>query len=502
MDSYWTDTAAPHPPREDRCPEEADVVVIGAGLTGLVTAVLLARARKSVVVLEAREIGDLTTGRTTGKVSLLQGTKLSRMLGKQSRHVAGAYLESNRAAQDWLLQFCADAAVPYERRDAVTFAASPEERSTARDEHEAAQRLGLETVWADELDAGFATYGGTVLADQAQIDPAPVLAALVAELTAHGGLVRERSRVVSVSKVGAPRVTTDDGTVVGARDVVLATGTPILDRGLYFAKLEAHRSYVATFSGVVAPELMLLSAGSTGWSVRDVPGPDGTRQLMVGGNGHVVGRTRSELARLDGLRSWAAERFPGASETHAWSAQDYSSHDGIPFVGKLPRGLGHLHLATGYDKWGLTNGVAAGLRIAGEILGEVPSWAGPMGHRITRPSGAFAMVSRNLKVGAALGAGLVSAELRSSDPAPAEGAGVVGRAGLDPTPVATSTVDGRTCAVVGLCTHLGGVLAWNDAERSWDCPLHGSRFAPDGTVLEGPATRPLVEHRSSRVPGK
>lgn len=496
MTSFWYDRQPRSAARHDLLPGRADVVVVGAGLTGLTTALLLARSGKSVVVLEARSIGDVTTGHTTGKLSLLQGTKYSRMLRSQSERVARSYVEANTEGQAWLLRFCADHGVPTDVRDAMTFAATASERRTAHDEHLAATRLGVGTEWIEEPDLGFENYGAAVLRDQAQIDPAPVLAALAAQVTEHGGVIRENSRVASVSKVGRPAVRTDDGATVHCDTVVLATGTPILDRGLYFAKVEAHRSYVLMFSGVSAPGPMLLSAGSAGYSIRDVPQPPGEPLLMVGGKGHVVGRTVSEARRLDELRIWAAERFPGGHETHAWSAQDYSSHDGIPFVGKLPRGLGHLYVATGYDKWGLTNGVAAALRITGEILGKTPTWARPMGHRITRPRGAFALVSANAKVGLALAGGLAKAELRAADPQPPEGTGSVGRSGIDPTPIGTSTVGGTTCSVVGLCTHLGGVLKWNDAERSWDCPLHGSRFAPDGAVLEGPATRPLAKRSS------
>lgn len=492
MNSYWADLHGSLPvDRGAPVSTDADVVVIGAGITGLSTGLLLARAGLRVVVLEARQVGAVTTGRTTGKVSLLQGTKLSRMLGFQSETVTRAYLKGNRKGQAWLLRFCEAHGVPVEVRDAVTFAASVGERDAARNEHDAANRLDLATEWHERIDVPFETFGGAVLRDQAQIDPYQVLAALVDQFLDHGGVIREDSRVVSVSKVGRPAVRTQDDLVVHADEVVLATGTPILDRGLYFAKLEANRSYVLMFSGIDCELPMMLSAGNSSISARCVTAPDGESHLMVGGKGHVVGRTASEARHLDELREWTHGWFPGGTETHAWSAQDYSSHDGIPFVGKLPRGLGRLHLATGYDKWGLSNGVAAALRIAGEILGDQPGWAKPMSRRITRPRGAWEIASANLRVGLALAGGFAGAELRASDADPSEGQGVVGRSGLDPTPVATSTVDGRTCAVVGLCTHLGGVLKWNDVERSWDCPLHGSRFAPDGSVLEGPATRAL-----------
>ena len=252
-----------------------------------------------------------------------------------------------------------------------------------------------------------------------------------------------------------------------AHNIVLATGAPILDRALYFSRLEAKRSYALAFTGVEAPDGMFLSAGSNGRSIRDAPTADG-RLLLVGGSGHSVGRTKSELEHVEELRDWTATHFPGASETHSWSAQDYSPHDGVPLVGRLPRGRGRIYVATGFDKWGMTNGVAAGLAITGQILGSRPSWATTMSRRPLRPSSAAQLALINAKVGAA-----------------AAGS-VLDRLGRK-----------RPCEVVGVCTHLGGLLHWNDAEKTWDCPLHGSRFDQDGAVLEGPATRPLLRKRNA-----
>jgi nitrite reductase/ring-hydroxylating ferredoxin subunit len=319
-----------------------------------------------------------------------------------------------------------------------------------------------------------------------------VLEALVREIRHEGGTVVTGRRVVSAPLSGSIAVDLDDGGRIEAENVVLATGIPILDRGLYFAKVEPQRSYALAFRHAEAPELMLLSAGSPTRSVRDAPGSDG-RLLLVGGEGHTVGRTGSTRAHLDTLREWTEQWFPGAEETHAWSAQDYSSHDGLPAIGALPRGRGRVYLATGYGKWGLTNAVAAALSLTKQIHGHRATWQTPISHRVTRPSGALEIARLNAAVGAHLVGDFARAQLRErSDPA--EGQGVVGRQVMGrrgALPVGDARVDGRLCSVVAVCTHLGGTVSWNDAERSWDCPLHGSRFTPDGQVLEGPATRPL-----------
>ena len=490
MTSLWLDRAQPI--TDDLLPADGRVetLVVGGGITGLTTALLLARAGRRVAVVEARTIGAVATGNTTAKISLLQGTRLSTILGRQSERVGQAYVDANREGQQWLLRFCEDHEVPVQARDAITYAASAGEVDTVRKEHDAATALGLDVSWQDALDVPFPLHGATVVADQAQFDPMDALAALAEELQGHGGTIHQGRRVTSVSKVGKPRVELDTGETLHAEDVVLATGTPILDRGLYFAKLEPMRSYALAFTHPSPPQAMYLSAGSSSRSVRDAPGLEGDF-LLVGGSGHPVGRADRETDHVNELREWTASHFPGATETHQWSAQDYSSHDGIPYVGKLPRGMGNIYVAAGFGKWGMTNGVAAARSISAQILGKPTSWSKVLGRRITRPAGILNGVKINAEVGVALTRGLVGAEMRRAPESPPEGEGEVGRRSLVPTGVAT--VDGRTCAVAAVCTHLGGVLSWNDVEQSWDCPLHGSRFDVDGEVLEGPATRPLAK---------
>jgi glycine/D-amino acid oxidase-like deaminating enzyme/nitrite reductase/ring-hydroxylating ferredoxin subunit len=502
MTSLWLDR-----PREtwtDPLPADGrlDVVVVGAGLTGLTTAVLLARAGRSVGVVEARYVGAVTTGRTTAKASLLQGTKLQQLLSLHPKSKGEAYVEANREGLGWLRRFCDDHGVATQSRDAVVYAAVESERRAARKELEAAQELGLDVVWHDSFDVPFPNHGGVVLGDQVQFDPVDLLAALAAELRAEGGTLHEGQRVRSVSKTGRPEVRLESGDRVTADHVVLATGMPILDRGLVFSKAEPKRSYLLAYSGseVEVPLGMYLSAGASARSYRDVPTDDGSTRFLVGGNGHTVGRTGSEHLKVENLRRWTDEHFPGAKETHAWSAQDYSPYDGLPLVGALPRGLGRVHYGTGYDKWGMTNAVAAALTISAEILrGEKPSWAARMERSLPTPRAALGAAELNAKVGLSMTAGLAGGELRGAPDHVAEGEGKVGRQGGIPTGV--SNVGGSVCSVVALCTHLGGPLKWNDAERSWDCPLHGSRFTPDGEVLEGPATRPLKRRDGGRPDG-
>jgi glycine/D-amino acid oxidase-like deaminating enzyme/nitrite reductase/ring-hydroxylating ferredoxin subunit len=497
--SLWLDRPDPIPDEPLPAGDVLDDVVVGAGITGLATALLLARSGRRVAVLEAGVVGSLASGNTTSKVSLLQGTKISRMLGYQSENVTRAYIDGNREGQQWMLNFCEDHGVPMQLRDAVTYASSPDQRSALDRELRATQAVGLDTRLVETLEVPFPQYGGVVLPEQAQLDPLDLLTALVEQIRAHGGSVHQRQRVVNVSYGGDRTITLADGGTLRAEHVVLATGSPILDRGLYFAKLEPMRSYALAFDvpDDLIPDGMYLSAGSPSRSIRDAP-RGGGRKLLIGGNGHDVGRTASEHAQVEDLREWTAEFFPGAVETHAWSAQDYRSHDSFPYVGALPRGGGRIFVATGFDKWGMASGIMAGRSLSAQILDQPPSWQRVMSRRVTRPSGMAHAALINAKVGLAATQSAVTSELHPAPEKPAEGEGAVGRRGVVPTGV--STVDGETCAVRAICTHLGGVLAWNDNERTWDCPLHGSRFGADGSVIEGPAVHDLHRVDESQAP--
>ncbi|WP_371871580.1 FAD-dependent oxidoreductase [Mycobacterium bourgelatii] len=475
----------------------ADVIVVGAGITGLTTAVLLARAGKDVLVVEARKVGACASGNTTAKLSLLQGTQLTSVQAKHSKKVARAYVEGNREGMEWVLNYCETNKIPVQREDAYTYAQSQRGVPSARIELKACEAAGLPVEWADDADVPFPYHGGVRLANQAQFDPMPFLDSLAAELLERGGRLVERTRVRRVSLLGkGPRVYVTDATQreieLQADKLVLATGTPILDRGGYFARVKPSRSYCLAFKvpgSITRP--MMLSTDSPTRSVRYAPTPDG-ELLIVGGAGHTVGRKKSPSQALEELTSWTRKHYPGAEQTHFWSAQDYTPIDSLPYVGPILPNSESIYIATGFNKWGMTNGPAAALALSSRILGGRMDWADAFAswsrHEIT---GLPTALQANLEVGFYLPRGWITPATRTARRSPEQDEGGV-VSGPPWHLEARSRISGTEKQVSPVCPHLGGIVNWNDADQAWECPLHGSRFAPDGTVLEGPATRDLT----------
>ncbi len=486
--SVWQDTH-PHSPAAPPLVEgHFEVVVVGGGITGLTTALLLGRAGKRVLLIEARHVGAGTTGASTAKVSLLQGTQLSQIASRHSTDVVRQYVAANTEAQAWLAQFCEAHDVETQVRPAYTYATTQSGLSAAKRELDVAERVGLPVGWVTESELPFAISGAVRLRNQLQVDPMDLLEALAQEAAAHGVRIVEGARVQKVRGKRPCRVETDAGTVM-ADSVVIATNVPILDRGGFFARLKPARSYALAFrTPEPAVKGMYLSSDRTSRSLRDGV-HDAAPMLLVGGEGHTTGRGGPTSQRLDTLRDWTAEHFPKATETHAWSAQDYLPAHSLPVVGPLLPGQDEILVAGGFSKWGMTNGVAAALALSSRLLGGRMDWADAMAswsrHELTGlPTGAW--------TNAEVGLEMTRSWLRplthpGPGPAPAEGAGVV-RYDRVGTPTAQSVVGGVERRLSGVCSHLGGIVRWNDAEASWDCPLHGSRFGPDGAVLEGPAT--------------
>lgn len=487
--SIWRMTS-PRVEVDEGLPADSEVVVIGAGLAGAATAQMLSARGHQVTVLESECVGARTTGDSTAKLSLLQGTRFSALLERAGFEALRAYAEANRLAQAWLREQLRDTDAE-ERRTAFTYATTPTGDEAVHREAKACARAGIDVrvQGAGDIGLPFPATSALVLEDQSQLHPMAVLAALLGDARRHGGVVVENCRLTGVRR-GEHGLDVETGRgLVRARRLVLTTGFPALDRNAFFARLTPSRQFVGAYrlaEGATPPQGMYLSVDPMTRSLRTARGESGETLLLIGGDSYFPGRdpdTRERVARLD---RWASMVFPGAVRTHWWAAQDYRMANDRPFMGPVARYGGRVLAATGFAKWGMTNAVAAAIALTGHIEGSPPEWATPFADTRIGKRGVAEMVRANAAVAGWMAKGWLAPE--SSHQESGVSACVV-RRGVKP--VAQATIDGETCAVSAVCTHLGGVLRWNTAEQTWDCPLHGSRFSPTGRILDGPAREDL-----------
>lgn len=463
----------------------ADVVVVGAGITGLTTAFLLKQAGLRVAVVEADRVGHGASGNNTAKVSALQATAYSELTRRHGVAAARGYAEANLAGVETLAGIVEREGIDCDlrRRPAVTYAIDESERTSVADEFEAARRAGLD-VGRTGVDLPFPVHGSVRLDDQLSVHPVRYLRGLAAAVDEGGGRVFERSRVRTVQ---GGRVRTDSGTV-RAGHVVIATHAPLLDRGAYFARLEPVRSYcvAARLASGDPPEALAINAGDPVWSIASTGD-----LLIISGQGHPTGERGVDAERYVALEAFAREHWDVAKIVHRWSAQDLYAYDGLPMIGRYLPGSRNLYVATGYRKWGLATATAAGTLLTDLVTGGPSPWAELFSpHRLTLRAAPH-LARLNAKVAKDFVADrLRPAEVTDPEAVPRGEARVL-RDGLDQTGVYRDD-DGVLHAVSLRCTHLGCLLRFNGAEASWDCPCHGSRFDVDGTVLEGPAVTPLA----------
>ena len=491
--SFWIGTT----PETDYPPlggsVDVDVAVVGAGITGITAAILLKRSGKSVALLESKRIVRGATGYTTAKVTAGHGLSYTQIAKKHGADGARLYAESNLAAIERIAQFAEEEGIDcdFERRANYAYAEDAEQAQQVEQEVEAERAAGLPVSLVRETGLPYPVAAAVRMENQAQFHPRKYLLALAALIPGDGSHVFENTRVQTV-KHGEPCEVVAEHGMVRARDVFVATHLPILDRGLFFAKAYPHRSYAlaAPIVSSLDPDGMFINAGTPTRSVRTMR--DGDRlYLNVGGNGHKPGEG-DEPTKYDELEQFLREHWPGAGAVeYRWSTQDYMPHDKVPYVGRLRRGAEHLYTATGFNKWGMTNGTLAAMIVSDSILGRSNAWADLYDAKRIKPIAALpGFVKENASAGFHFFADrLKPGEKKSADDVrPGEGAIVGGRGRK--TAVFRDD-DGTVHAMSPVCRHLYCHVDWNPAERSWDCPCHGSRYAAEGRVIQGPTTKDL-----------
>jgi glycine/D-amino acid oxidase-like deaminating enzyme/nitrite reductase/ring-hydroxylating ferredoxin subunit len=469
--SYWIATAnAPARPPLDAS-IQTDVVIAGAGIVGLTAAALLAKAGKHVVVLEKGAIAAGVSGQTTAKVTLQHGLIYHRLVKDFGQDRAAIHVDANRAGQDFIREHAPPSA-DWTEADSYVYATQADRAEEMHAEVETCRQLGLPVTWQDDTELPFDTVGAVRMEDQAHFHPRHHLLELARRAEAAGAIVYEQTPVTGI-RSGAPNAfQTPHGTVTAPHGII-ATHVPILDRLGYVMRMQVRREYVAVGASTLPMHGMYVNCHDPRRSARPIPGEDDTAKRF--------GAMRDFAKQLD------------MDVEYEWSTQDYYPTDGVPLIGRYHATSGTLLTATGMQSWGMTMGTAAGIMLRDILLEGRSPWQAlydpfaPM--RLAK-----ALVQREQfgLAATALG-GLVGRRLGRADAkALAAGDGRIIDDGLHKLAVCR-TRGGKLHAVRAACTHMGCIVAWNNGEQSWDCPCHGARFAPDGAVLRGPATRPLAE---------
>jgi glycine/D-amino acid oxidase-like deaminating enzyme/nitrite reductase/ring-hydroxylating ferredoxin subunit len=488
MASYWLETApgAPKPSLVDDL--KTDVTIVGAGIAGLSTAWELARAGRAVVVLEAGRVAAGVTGHTTAKLTAAHGALYHKLRPHDARQYALSQMDAVEHVRGTAQRLGIDCEL--EERDAYTCTEDPGREDELRAEARAAGEAGLPVSYEPDPPHGFAA--AVRVTGQLQFHPRKYLLALAAAITEAGGKIFEQTRVVSLQEGNPHRLGTEHGATVQSGHIVVATHFPVFDRAVLFPRLIPRREFVlaAEIEAEDDPMGMYLTIEDDTRSVRTAPLPHGKRLLIITGAPFTPGAGRVG-DRRDALEAWARERFGVKDFAYQWAAQDNRSTDLVPFIGPLHVGAQGLWVASGFGGWGMSNGVLSGLLLAGWINGLPLDCAGLYDPRRLHPIREAGPLLR----GAARSAQhLIADRLKPSDVGsvdeigPGEGKVIVtGGRRL----AVYRDDDGGVHAVGAACAHMGCVVGFNEVERTWECPCHGSRYAADGSVLQGPAVKPL-----------
>jgi glycine/D-amino acid oxidase-like deaminating enzyme/nitrite reductase/ring-hydroxylating ferredoxin subunit len=494
--SYWRATA---PERDDHPllgERDADVVVVGGGIVGSAAALLAAEAGLEAVVLEARELASGTTGGTTGKVTSQNGTRLGELRRRFGVEGAQRYAGLTTAGIARLDELIDRYAIDCDREVAPAHlvSLSPRRDRVVEQEAAATQEAGLTALRNAELpEVGFPVRHSLTIPHQLQVHAVKLVHGLADAVTAAGGSVHTWSRVVDVGPAGDRRrwqVTTPRG-VVTADHVVLATRLPTHRDALFTFARTKPVSAVGLAGPVAgdAPVGMYLFKADRDWSIRGSRPGEGAQHLVAVGMSESTGDASALRERGGSLADWTREHWPLSAVEHVWMAQDQQAADERPYIGPLWRD--GIWTATGFGKWGLAAGVgAAEVLVARMTGGPDPADGFFSVARLDPPAAWPSLLRANLRVSALMVGDHLRAGLRGQLGDLAIGEGRVVRHGRRYLAVSRDA-DGALVALGAHCTHLGCLVRWNVAERTWDCGCHGSRFAVDGEVLEAPATKPL-----------
>ncbi|MDH6673069.1 glycine/D-amino acid oxidase-like deaminating enzyme/nitrite reductase/ring-hydroxylating ferredoxin subunit [Paenibacillus sp. LBL] len=477
---------------------EADVAVVGAGITGITTAYLLAKAGKDVVLIEAGRILNGATGYTTAKVTAQHGLIYHELTSHFGEENARLYYEGNREAIEFIRNIVGGDEEKFglKLEDAYIYAQEDDKYlAKLEDEIKAYEQLGIPGEWQDSLPLPMPIRGAIKMPGQYQFHPLQYLKHLTEQFLMLGGRIYENTTMDEKAETEGPitLLTKRGGHRITCNHAVSASHFPFYDgKGLFFTRLHVERSYaIAVKPETAYPGGMYLSVDKPKRSLRSAS-YNGEDLVIVGGENHPTGRSICTHQHYENLELFAGNLMGASAIPYRWSTQDLITLDNLPYIGPITSKHDRIYVATGFRKWGMTTGTLAANIISDQILGKTNRYADMFNpSRFKADPSIKTFVVQNATVAKDFVAGKVDlshadiTELKIGEGAVVRHNGQ--RAG------AYKDDQGNLHLVDTTCTHLGCEVEWNEGERSWDCPCHGSRFRYDGKVLEGPAIEPLKQ---------
>ncbi|MCL1632069.1 FAD-dependent oxidoreductase [Sporolactobacillus sp. CPB3-1] len=474
--------------------QTTDTLVVGAGITGITAAYLLAKNGVPVTLIDAASIASGTTGDTTAKITAQHGLIYDHLIHTVGVERAALYYQANKEAVHWIGDHVKkhDLHCDYEIRPAIVYATTDQEAKEIEKEKAAYDRLGILGTLSDDPGMPFAVKSALVMPGQAQFHPLMYLHELIADLVKMNVPIYEQTLAETIrDPASAPLVMTRQGFSIRCRHVLICSHFPFHDNRFYFSRMFPERSYLIAYAfNGTAPEGMYISAGDPKRSVRSLK-LNHEQYLLIGGENHKTGRGESMERHYQRLAEFAREQFGTSKIIARWSAQDYTTLDKIPYIGRLAKNNSNILVAVGFRKWGMSTGTLAAHLLADTVLEHENPYTDLFSPSRFEPSPMLAsFLMENMKTAGHLVQGKLSKPQPLEDQMLSNGCGMI--ASLHGRKVgAYRDETGKLTVVDATCPHMGCEVNWNQGERTWDCPCHGSRFHADGKVIDGPAKDPL-----------
>lgn len=477
-----------------------DIAIIGGGFVGISTAYMLGKEGFRIAILEADHILQGTTGHTTAKITSQHGLIYSKIKSQMSEEFAKQYADANETAIKTIEGIAKENNIECDlsTQSAYDFTYRDGYVDKISEEVKVASSLGIKAVYLEEIPLPFKIKAAVRFDNQAQFHPRKYLIPLAEKISQQGCQIYEQSRVVNIEEGDRYILITNKGKKVSAEKIIIASHYPCYNKaGMYFARLWPDRSYVlAVKVKEKYPGGMYITAEEPGRSVRSQKSDDG-ELVIIGGEHHKTGQGEDTEKHYEALVGYSNENFTVEDIPYRWSTQDCMTLDSIPYIGHFTSDTPNMYIATGFGKWGMTNSTVSSLILRDLIVNGESPWQdvyNPSRQTITTSAKTF--VVENLNVAKEL-----IKRKTSSLPEDVEikaGEGKVIKAEGDRAG-AYRDKQGTLHIVNTTCTHMGCELMWNSAEKSWDCPCHGSRFSYEGDIIEGPAVKPLDIHNDVKT---